>query len=84
MYEVLHGADLQTQYRVGYRKAGPDKTYTLIAGYPLKFPVFSLSDRKFSVPIYMICDYYIHKTDFANLSTFKKSLEIFMANIFYL
>ena len=46
------------------------------AGYPLKFhfqiPPFSPFDHKFAVPIYVICDYYIHKTDLADSSTFKK------------
>ena len=45
-------------------------------GYPLKlyfqipcvFPVFSLSKPQiFPVPIYIICEYYIHRTDLADL-----------------
>ena len=31
--------------------------------------------------IYMICDYYIHKTDLADLTSFKKKLDIFVTNI---
>ena len=60
------------------------------SNFIFKFPVFSLSDRKFSLPIYVICDYYIHKTDLADVSTFKNKLEIFRnfrgkkRNIFYL
>ena len=37
-----------------------------------KFPVLSLSYCKLSVPIHVICDYYIHKTDLADLSSLKK------------
>ena len=37
------------------------------------FPVHSLSDTKFSVPIHVICDYYIHKTNLAELSSLKKN-----------
>ena len=46
--------------------------------------LFSLSDRKFSVPDYVMCDHYIHKTDLADLSRFQTKLLIFAANIFYL
>ena len=31
--------------------------------------------------ILMICDHYIHKTDLADLSSFKRNLKIFTANI---
>ena len=33
------------------------------------------------MPIYVICDYYVHKTELADLSIFKLILEIFAANI---
>ena len=33
------------------------------------------------VPISITCDYYIHKTDLPNLSSFGKKMEIFVANI---
>ena len=47
----------------------------------LCFPCFVLVRRQiFPVPIYVICDYYIHKTDWADLSSFKKNLEISAAN----
>ena len=47
-------------------------------GYPLKLHfqspcVFSVISKKFPVPIYVNCDCYIHKTDLANLSSFKKT-----------
>ena len=54
-----------------------------LTGYPLKLYfqiVFSLffpcQPHIFPVPIYVICDYYIHQTDLADLSSFKKNLEI--------
>ena len=59
-----------------------DQGYT---GYPLKlhfqipcfFPVrrqiFPVRRQIFPVPIYVICDYYIHKTDLADLSSLKKN-----------
>ena len=43
-----------------------------------KYPVFSLSNRKFSVPIYIICEYYIHRTDLADLSSFWKKMDFFV------
>ena len=50
-----------------------------------KFPVFSLFfpclTADFPVPIYMICDYYIHKNDLADLSRLETKLEILVANI---
>ena len=46
--------------------------------FPCLFPV---PTQIFPVPIFMICDYYIHKTDLADLSSFKTKLEIFAANI---
>ena len=47
------------------------------AGYPLKFRfqipcVFSVRPQIFPVAIYVIYDYYIHKTDLADLSSFKQ------------
>ena len=43
----------------------------------LKFPVFSLSKPQiYPVPIYVICDYHIHKTDLADLSSFWKFRQI--------
>ena len=58
----------------------------IYTGYPLKlhfqipcvFPVFSLSNDK--LPIYVICNYNIHKTDLVDLSSFKIFWEIFTAN----
>ena len=43
----------------------------------LKFPVFPLLDPKFSLSVDIICDYYIQKTDLADLFSSKKNLEIF-------
>ena len=59
--------------------------YIYLSGYPLKFhfqipcvfPVFSVRLQIFPVAIYVICDYYIHKTDLADLSSFKEILDIF-------
>ena len=51
---------------------------------PCIFPVFvPLPPQIVPVPIYMICDYYIHKTDLADISTAASSnkLEIFATNI---
>ena len=43
---------------------------------------FSLSDReKNPVPIYVICDYYIHKTDLADVFSFLKDIKMITANI---
>ena len=55
-------------------------------GYPLKLYfqipcVFPVQPQIFPVPIYIICDYYIHKTDLADLSSFWIKMEIFTANI---
>ena len=61
--------------------------FFLFSGYPLKLyfqiPCVSpVQSQIFPVPIYIICDYYIDKTDLADLSNFwKKNLEIFAANI---
>ena len=46
------------------------------SGYPLKLHfqipcVFPVQLHIFPVPIYVICDYYIDKTDLADLSCFK-------------
>ena len=53
------------------------------AGYPLELyfqiPCVFLIDCKFSVPIYVICDYNILHTQ--NLCSFNKILEVFAANI---
>ena len=43
--------------------------------FPCVFPVFSLSLQIFPVLIHVICDYYIHKTDLADLSSLKKNWE---------
>ena len=43
--------------------------------------LFPVQPQMFPVPIYIICDYYIHKTDLANLSSLNKNLEAFAANI---
>ena len=62
------------------------KTLPTPAGYPLELHfqipcVFPLRLQVFPVPIYVICDYYIHKTNLADLSSFKENLKIFAANI---
>ena len=51
-----------------------------VAGYPLKFHfqilcVFPVRPQILPVPIYVICDYYIHKTDSADLSNSKNKLK---------
>ena len=48
-------------------------------GYPLKLYfqipcVFPVQQQIFPVQIYIICDYYIHKTDLADLSSFWKKI----------
>ena len=55
---------------------------SILTGYPLKlhfqipcvFPVYSVRRQFFPVPIYVICYYFIHKTDLADLSVFKKKI----------
>ena len=52
--------------------------------FPCLFPV---QHQIFPVPIYVICDYYMHKTDLADLSSLKQKLDFFLdkyRNIFYL
>ena len=58
-------------------------------GYPLKlyflipcvFPVFfPVRLQIFCVPIYIICEYYIHRTDLADLSSFWKKMDFFRGN----
>ena len=56
-----------------------------VSGYPRKLHfqipcVFPVWRQIFPVPMCVICDYYIHKTDLADLSSFKFFLEIFAAN----
>ena len=59
------------------------------SGYPLKFYfqipcVFPVRPQIFPVPIYVICDYYIHKTNWQTYPPSKinwKFLEIFAAKI---
>ena len=75
-------------YHYLLQSAGPTEG---LSGYPLKlyfqipciFPVFfPVRPQIFPVPIYTICDYYIHKTDLADLSSFwKKKRFFFTANI---
>ena len=43
--------------------------------------VFPVRLQMFPVQIYVICNYYIHKTDLADSSSFKKNWEIFAANM---
>ena len=45
--------------------------------FPVFFPVRL---QTFPVPINIICDYYIHKTDFADLSSFWKKMDFFATN----
>ena len=57
-----------------------------ISGYQLKLDfqiscVFPVRSQIFPVTINMFCDYYIHKTDLADLSSFNFLGEIFTANI---
>ena len=55
-----------------------------LSGYPLRLhfqiPVFPAWLQISPVPIYVICDYYINKTDLADLSGLKICWEIFAAN----
>ena len=55
-------------------------------GYPLELYfqipcVFPVQSQIFPVPIFIICDYYIHRTDLADLSSVWEKMEIFVANI---
>ena len=52
-------------------------TLTTHAEYPLKLQiqilcVFPVQPHIFAVPLYVICDYYIHKTDLIDSSSFKQ------------
>ena len=48
----------------------------------LCFPCFfSIRLQIFPVPIYVICDYNIHKTDLADISSFKNNWEFVATNI---
>ena len=65
---------------------GPWNYYKQTAGYPLKLRfqiphVFLVRPQISAVPIYIIRDYYIHKTDLADLSSFKRNFEFFAASI---
>ena len=56
-------------------------THSIAFSNSLCFPCFVTVQRQIlPVPIYVICDYYIHKTDWADLSSLKKNLEISAAN----
>ena len=50
------------------------------------FSVFPVQPQIFPVPIYVTCDYYINKTDLADLSSFKRkgNFRGKYGNIFYL
>ena len=43
--------------------------------------VFPVRPQIFPVPIYVVCDYYIDKTDLADLSNFWKKMDIFAGNL---
>ena len=45
--------------------------------------VFPVQLQIFPVPIYIICDYYIHKTELVDLSSFLEKNGIFCGNILY-
>ena len=54
----------------------------LLTGYPLKMYfqiplVFPVWLQFFPVPNYIICEYYIHRTDLADLSSFWKKMDFF-------
>ena len=70
-YERMHFVDFDSRH--GFTKTGyPLKLHLQI---PCGFPVWP---QIFSVPIYMMCDHHIHKTDLADFSSGKHR------NIFYL
>ena len=78
--EVVFGLQLPT-WRVG-----PTSKKTIqLSGYPLKLHFQIPCVFPVQLQIFMICDYYIHKTDLADLSTPPPSLlkkkEIYVANI---
>ena len=57
-----------------------------LTGYPLELYfqipcVFPVRTHIFPGPIYIICDYYIHKTDLADLSSFWEKMIFGAANI---
>ena len=60
-----------------------------LSGYPLKLQFqipcfFPVQPQIYLVPIYIICDYYIHKTDLADLSSFKQNWEFSQQILKYL
>ena len=50
-----------------------------LSDWELKVSSCSTPEYSLPVPIYVICDYYIHKTDLADLFSLEK-MEIFTAN----
>ena len=46
--------------------------------------VFPVQLQIFPAPIYVICDYYIHKTDLADLSKFQKKMKFWGQILKYL
>ena len=78
IYNVIFSGDLYiynvnsllhiTQHFLGHTSGYPLKSHFQI---PCVFPVQS---QIFPVPILMICDYYIHKIDLADLSSFKRNI----------
>ena len=56
------------------------------SGYPLKLYlqipcVFPVRLQIFPVPIYIICECYIHRTDLADLSSFWKKIDFFLRQL---
>ena len=71
---------LKSKKSLKSRKSVLSPFAVVCSGYPLKlhfqFPcVFPVLPHIFPVPLYVICDYYIHKTDLADLSSFKQIWE---------
>ena len=71
-----------TQQHGGFMgQAGPLTPQGTHSKCIFKFPVFPVQPQIFPVPNYVICDYYIHKTDLADLSSLIFWGEIYAANI---
>ena len=64
----------------------PFSSLVAASGYPLKLYfqipcVFPVRLQIFPVPIYIICEYYIHRTDLADLSSFLEKNGLFMQQL---
>ena len=83
LYSPIDNKKMKDRLFLAITKASDCILYT---GYPLKLYfqipcVFPVRPQIFPVPIYIMCEYYIHRTDLADLFSFWKKMDVFAATI---